>query len=64
MYGILYLHLVDFYGKLVGKYTIPWILWVRDGFQENVDLAEIDHGFPTWIFLKESDSHNVSTLLV
>ena len=33
-------------------------------FKKNVDLAEIDHGFPTWIFLKESDSHNVSTLLV
>ena len=30
MYGIftyVYLHLVDFYGKLVGKYT-TWMVWV------------------------------------
>ena len=41
------LHLFDFYGKLVGRYTIvPWILWVMGGEQGVFwGGASWDHGF-------------------
>ena len=54
MYGIwyMYLHLVDFYGKLVGKYTglVPWMDVGIESLAQNIpEFTKVEADGVAWL---------------